>query len=682
MLQYITSASPPSIVLGLIVLGLSFMVQSPLHVLLLVLGVSLIVLLVYFAIWYVLNRATSTAYEQADTASAASHPVERRPNHSDSAFDAQTAKRIRAFSGLLELAEMASRSLSLNALLQQSLERVLLLTGGQSGVVYLLDEPLFNPLRESFTAKTTAGSAISSDVDITLTDNTLTDNGTRALTLLAHAGLNARALNEIELMREDLLHHVVDLGELLVIRDALLPAAADSTPGSTEQNLTPSGFRERVAQTLVGLPLVTKGNVCGALLLTLNKREAFDECDEKLFTSIGHQIGIAIANTRLFETEQMRAKQFQALNEIGRTALSTVDVDELLDQTARLVQRTLGFEQVIVGLRDGDDVIIAAGAGPLWHVYPPPPRVKLGEGIMGHVASTGEHYCAFDVQHDALYVPLLPAGQIRSELAVPLAIKGEVTGVISVQSKRTGIFDQSTISIIEGLANQTAVAVENARLYQQAQQLAALEERERLARELHDSVTQSLYSLVLMSEGWRRRAAVGQLCNVTEVLTELSEISRQTLKEMRLLVYELRPPALEQDGLIGALRHRMSFVEKRSGVSSQLITDELLVLPPHVEEGLYRIAQEALNNTLKHASATEIRVRLDCSADQVRLDIEDNGVGFDYSRAVYLGGGMGLTNMRERAERLGGYVTVDSDSGTGTHICVYVPLESDMPACA
>ncbi len=204
-----------------------------------------------------------------------------------------------------------------------------------------------------------------------------------------------------------------------------------------------------------------------------------------------------------------------------------------------------------------------------------------------------------------------------------------------------------------------------------AEELATIKERNRLARELHDSVTQSLYSLTLLSAGWRRLAVKGQLASVEDSFAEIEEVAQHALKEMRLLIYELRPPALEKEGLQGALHHRLNAVEKRAGVEAHLVTDEVLDLPPEVEEALYAIAVEALNNSLKHAAATSVTVQLQTQDGCVKMEVVDNGRGFD-PRRIEETRGMGLKSMRERVEQLDGALEIVSMPGAGASIKVEV----------
>jgi signal transduction histidine kinase len=192
-----------------------------------------------------------------------------------------------------------------------------------------------------------------------------------------------------------------------------------------------------------------------------------------------------------------------------------------------------------------------------------------------------------------------------------------------------------------------------------------MEERNRLARELHDSVTQSLYSAVLFVEASRRMIEGGKPDKAALYLTDVSETSQQALKEMRLLVHKLRPSALEREGLLLALEQRLKAVEGRVGIQYQLAVEGALRLTPDLEESLYHIAQEGLNNALKHARASKVAVRLQQQAGEVALWVMDNGKGFDVA-AGKAAGGMGLTTMWEWAAMFGGTVTVQSTPAEGT----------------
>jgi signal transduction histidine kinase len=254
--------------------------------------------------------------------------------------------------------------------------------------------------------------------------------------------------------------------------------------------------------------------------------------------------------------------------------------------------------------------------------------------------------------------------------------KGNILGAMNLFTHKVQYPSPEELALLSAIGQQIGVGVENAQFYEQAQRIAAAEERQRLARDLHDSVTQALYGVTLYAEAASRLLATGQVELVAEHLSEMQETAKEALREVRLLIFELRPPMLEKEGLVAALRARLEAVEGRSGLDTNFEVAGLNGhnrLPLDVETGLYRIAQEALNNTLKHAQANHVTVGLnyDTNHEQIIMEIRDDGVGFD-PRSAYGRGRIGLAGMQERVDLLGGQLTVDSQPGEGTKIRVEV----------
>jgi signal transduction histidine kinase len=222
-------------------------------------------------------------------------------------------------------------------------------------------------------------------------------------------------------------------------------------------------------------------------------------------------------------------------------------------------------------------------------------------------------------------------------------------------------------------ADQAAIAITNTRLHHQAEQLAVLEERQRLARELHDSVSQSLYSLTLYTDAARLALSKNETEAAGENLQELRNMAREAMLDMRLLIFELHPPILENEGLVIALRTRLESVEARSGIHTEFDVEEEVRLPIETEAELYRIAQEALNNAVKHSQAKNIRVHLQFKASKFRMNIWDNGIGFD-PKIKKQSGGLGLRGMEDRVKRINGRLTIVSNPGSGTQLTVEVDI--------
>jgi signal transduction histidine kinase len=248
--------------------------------------------------------------------------------------------------------------------------------------------------------------------------------------------------------------------------------------------------------------------------------------------------------------------------------------------------------------------------------------------------------------------------------------------------------------VLEAIAARRESQKRQAQLHQEVEQRAQVEEalrksemekaiaaeRSRLARELHDSVTQSLYSLTLLAEAGQRMIQAEELQQIAGNQARLGEIAQQALQEMRLLVYELRPLALESEGLMGALEQRLETVERRAGIQARMLVDVdthqgqgQVELAPDLEEELYGIAQEALNNALKHARASRVVLSVGVTDEFVTLEIADDGQGFDPAD-VRDTGGLGLVSMRERAEKIGGQLTIRSVPGEGASVTVTAPL--------
>lgn len=263
---------------------------------------------------------------------------------------------------------------------------------------------------------------------------------------------------------------------------------------------------------------------------------------------------------------------------------------------------------------------------------------------------------------------------ITALLAVPLIVDENIIGVLDVINKPDG-FSNEDIQIMILFADQAAIAIENARLHEQAEHLAILEERQRLARELHDSVTQALYSVSLYIDATRMALAAGKQEVALEHLQELRQMAREAMLDMRLLIFELRPPILEQEGLAAALQARLEAVETRSGLQTTFEVEGTCQLPLSIEEELYRIAQEALNNAVRHAQAQQVSIHLSFDHEYYCLSIKDDGRGFDLE-AARQSGGLGLQGMEERIQRIGAHLTISCSAGEGTVLQIQGQLVS------
>jgi signal transduction histidine kinase len=241
-------------------------------------------------------------------------------------------------------------------------------------------------------------------------------------------------------------------------------------------------------------------------------------------------------------------------------------------------------------------------------------------------------------------------------------------------AERTAELSQANVILEQQIAERKRMEEV---LAQEQASAAVVAERNRLARELHDSATQSLYAVTLYADAATRLLSSGQIDPAAENLLKLRGTAKEALGEMRMLIFELRPPILVEQGLAAALRARLEAVEGRAGLKTEFHAEGEGRLPPQVEEGLYRIAVEALNNALRHAQAPCISLSLCFEPKATRLEVTDDGIGFDPT-AARNASGLGLRGMAERAEQLGGTLTVDSSPGTGTRVAVAVPRQSEQ----
>jgi signal transduction histidine kinase len=254
-------------------------------------------------------------------------------------------------------------------------------------------------------------------------------------------------------------------------------------------------------------------------------------------------------------------------------------------------------------------------------------------------------------------------------MAVPLILRDQVIGMLVLTSSQARAFTGRHATLALAIANQAAIAIENARLYEQAQELAALEERQKLARELHDSVSQALYGIALGAHT-ARTLLDRDPDLVAEPLEYILSLAKAGLAEMRALIFELRPESLETEGLVAALI-KQAALQARHDVAVETDLCDEPDLPLKVKQELYRVTQEALHNTMKHASASQVKVRLGRTAEAIILEIRDNGRGFDPLGSFP--GHLGLLSMQERVKNLAGVLSIESTPGQGTMIRARVP---------
>ena len=363
----------------------------------------------------------------------------------------------------------------------------------------------------------------------------------------------------------------------------------------------------------------------------------------------------------------------KAVSDAVLAVASELAVEEVLQRLVHSARELASAGYAALGLPDGEggfsqfltsgmsDELVAA-MGPL-------PRTH---GLLGAMLETPEPFRTADIHGHPRFRGWWPRAHpdMRSFLGVPIVAREGVIGAFYLTQKEGATdFDASDQEVIELLAAHAAIAITNARLYERSRELSTLAERNRLALELHDAVSQKLFSLVLNAESagtllereGDSEAARAQVARV-------QESARRALDELRSLIFELRPPDLERDGLCGALRKHVEVVRTLQPGEVQLELEADVEPDPGRAREILRIAQEALSNAVRHAHADHIRLRLAGEDGRVVLEVRDDGAGFDPDAPEVRSRRLGLTSMEERAQRLGGRLTVASSPGRGTTV--------------
>jgi PAS domain S-box-containing protein len=397
---------------------------------------------------------------------------------------------------------------------------------------------------------------------------------------------------------------------------------------------------------------------------------------------ISEQVG---AEQKLEQRVAERTRELRALLDTSHNVASTLELAPLLGLILDQLRGVVEYSGATIFALDGDILSILGYRGPITDEQARRIRFSLSQAGANRAVIQGRKPVIIpDVRADD---PLARAfrtaageelattyAYIRCWMGVPLMVKERVIGMLSLDHGQSHFYTPQHASLALAFASQAAVAIENAQLYEQARQLAALEERQKLARELHDSVSQALYGIALgarTARTWLDRDP-GQVAEPLDYVLSLAEAG---LAEMRALIFELRPESLETEGLVSALRKQAASIRARHHIEVNTTLCDEPPSPPAVKEALYRIAQEALHNTVKHARASRVDLRLACADGWLDLEVSDDGVGFDASGTFP--GHLGLHSMRERAEKVGGRLILDSAPGRGARIRARAPARAE-----
>lgn len=384
-----------------------------------------------------------------------------------------------------------------------------------------------------------------------------------------------------------------------------------------------------------------------------------DEASRELRVMLGVSANLA-SQLELTPLLQLIIEQVQEVVDYGRASVYLLDGEVLYLLASR------SSRSGITGA-PGSYFMAATDLGPLWERVRERRFVLINDfhsdnEVVNHLRRTLGAYFT-----DA-------TSNVHAQLVVPLAFQDRVIGMLTLTHEEAGFYNEHHAELMMAVGTQAGIAIENARLFQRAQQLAAVEERQRLARELHDSVSQALYGIALGART-ARTLLDRDPKDAIEPMEYVLSLAEAGQAEMRALIFELRPESLEREGLVTALQKQIDAVAARYGmeVSASLGEEPPISLPQ--KEVFYRIGQEALHNVVKHARASKIRLNLATTAEGLRLEIEDDGIGFDSDGSFP--GHMGLLSMAERASSVGASFGVVSSPGNGATVSLsmrFAPL--------
>ncbi|HSR47345.1 MAG TPA: GAF domain-containing sensor histidine kinase [Anaerolineales bacterium] len=443
-------------------------------------------------------------------------------------------------------------------------------------------------------------------------------------------------------------------------------------------------------KSFLGVPISAFGRPVGQLYLTDRiGAEVFSEEDQSLIEMLAAHAAAAIENARLYrqirdreEEVTARNRELELVNSLATAVSSAMELDallaEMLDRVIDLFDAQAG--EVFLKAEDEKAYGLAVHRGRVAEAFWAASRFRVGEGFVGRVAASGKAAWTTqlgDAEETHRLQPSVLASGIGTMVSVPLKARAQVVGVMSLAFRGNRPLRVGEIGLLEALGAAVGVAVENARLYRQARRVAVLEERERIAMELHDGIIQSIYAIGLTldslktMEGSDREERSAALARVIEGLNAV-------IRDIRTYILDLQPSRVQMDDFGGALRRLTNEFRANTTVETELLADPKVAetISDSVRLAMFHISQEALANTAKHAQASRVWVSLRREDGDAVLQVIDNGRGFPADE-IPTRLGHGLSNIVERARGIGAQVEIASSPGEGTTVTVRLPLDSE-----
>ncbi len=502
----------------------------------------------------------------------------------------------------------------------------------------------------------------------------LLDEDTGRYTLRSAKGITQAQIEEIDRRRQsgwDISQEVVDSGKEVFIANMAVDARFHGV------------WEGLLGRSYLNLPLISRGTIVGVLGIVTQIGSSLTLREVDFFKAVGREIGIAVDNALLLATTKQREQQAVTLYELGTKISASLSLHSVLDAVVQASQELLDAEMSLVGIMDEarQEVVIKAAVG------------FVTDGIRGTRIDVSECSPWNDLlkrkpilvqQAEAdlsTYhsVKLIANEGISSLLAVPLLRGGHFLGLIEVMNRQDHEFRPYDAQLLLRLAQQVVVSIENAQLYRQLHHLAALEERDRLAREMHDQLSQGLGYLKVKASITDDLLSSGQIEQAQESLLELKKTTQLLYTDVREEIFNLRTVVTEGDGFILTLQEYLADYRTYYGLTVHLVTDDEFSaeISAEVASQLLRIIQEALSNVRRHSDASQVMIQCLIETEMLCVSILDNGRGFYPAQSAKDGKQhYGLQIMRERAESVGGTLRLDSQPGQGTRILVRIPVFS------
>lgn len=441
------------------------------------------------------------------------------------------------------------------------------------------------------------------------------------------------------------------------------------------------------ASAAVFIPLAFGDANFGILCLAYKRTRFFSFADIRLYDMVAEIASASLHRAVMLQTLErqvdIRTSHLSTLYEINAVASQPLDLDMALERILEILLIAMAGPAGVIHLLDdqASELKLIVQQGFPVDMLATIAQLPLDDHkTMRALLSASEPLVAPQVDTEQRLPESLrikPVQTIPTYIGVPIRMEGRELGLLSIYGVNVMEDAIENLALLMTITDQIGAYIERANLIKKAERAAVIEERQRLARELHDSVTQLLYSQVLFSGAGLKVLNQGNAGVAEEHLGRIHQAALQALKEMRLMIYEFRPGIILDEGLVVALERRLDAVERRTGVEVTFQVKGAIDLDREHQMALFRIAEEALNNTLKHAHATSVAVKLVHEDGKYCLQISDNGCGFA-PQLQNQQGGMGLLNMSARVAELGGELELESSPGEGTILTVWINTEADI----